>query len=340
MTLFLRRIFLSLLRIRNGLLAIFSIIFVVSSAALAYYLEPETFETPFNALYWVMTTMATVGYGDYAPHTIAGKTLSIFIYIFGIGLLSLLIGKIIDGLGSIHHRRESGKVRYQGSDHIVVINWSKKAQSAIDELLTSDPHVEIVIIDNLEKNPYVHANVQFVSGDPTSEVTLRYAHIEHARSVILFADPSIDDPSLIDGKSLLVATAIESIAPKVHITVEIMLEKHIRSFCHISVDEFVLSHDAISRLAARSALNEGSIDIFTQLLSRQYGADIYEVPLKKEWSIYRDAFHDLLVQGATLISNHGDMTINRKLNDPIPRDAKLFVVCEADVYQRIIEEMG
>lgn len=340
MTLFLRRILISLLKIQNGVLAILSIVFVALSAAFAYYLEPETFGSKFNALYWVMTTMATVGYGDYAPHTIAGKILSIFIYIFGIGLLSLLIGKIIDGISNIHYRREAGKLNYHGSDHIVIINWSKKAHSAIEELLTSDPHVEIVIIDNLEKNPYLHANVQFVSGDPTSEGTLRQAHIEHARSVILFADPSIDDPSLIDGKSLLVASAIESIAPEVHTTVEIMLEKHIRTFCHISVDEFVLSHDAISRLAARSALNEGSIDIFTQLLSRQYGADIYEVPMKKEWVIYRDAFHDLLVLGATLISNHGDMTINRKLQDPIPRDAKLFVVCEADVYQRIIEEFG
>lgn len=338
MILFLRRILISLLQIRKSLVVIISMMFVVMIAALAYRIEPDTFETKFNALYWVMTTMATVGYGDYTPHTVAGKLLTIFIYIFGVGLLSLLISKIINGLGNIHQRRESGKLRYQGRDHIVIINWSKKAHSAIEELLTSDPDVEIVIIDHLEKNPYLHANVQFVSGDSTSEATLRYANIDQARSVILFADPSIDDPLLIDGKSLLVATTVESIAPQVHTTVEIMLEKHIRSFCHISVDEFVLSHEAISRLVVRSALKEGSIDIFTQLLSHQYGSDIYEVPLKKDWLMYRDAFYDLLAYGATLLSDHGDMTINRKLNEPIPKDAKLFVVCEADVYQRIIHE--
>ena len=340
MILFFRRILISLLKLHNEILVLLLILFVLISAIAAYSLEPETFGTRFNALYWVLTTMATVGFGDYAPHTEACKILSIFLYIFGIGLLSLLISKIINGLGHIHSKRESGKLNYQGKEHIVVINWSKKAHSAIDEMLMSDPKVQIVIIDHRDKHPYIHANVQFVSGDPATESTLLQANIQQARAAIIFADPCIDEPSLIDGKTLLVASAIESIAPQVHTTVEIMQEKHIRTFRYISVNEFVLSHDAISRLAARSALNEGSIDIFTQLLSRQHGSDIYEIPRHKEWSTYCDAFHDLLALGATLISNYGDMTINRRLQDPIPEDARLYAVCEADVYHQIVEEYG
>ncbi|MGZ9583606.1 potassium channel family protein [Paenibacillus marinisediminis] len=333
---FLRRLSIQMLKIENWALAIFTLLFLFISASAAYLLEPETYGTWFTALYWVLTTMATVGYGDYSPHTTAGMALTIFIYIFGIGLLSLIIGKIIDGLNKFHKRRESGRLQYLGKNHIVIINWSKKAQYAVEELLENDPKIEIVIIDDSDKHPYMHSNVQFVSGDPTSESTLLKANIDKARSAILFADARIDDPSLMDGKSLLIASGIESIAPEVHTTVEIMQEKHIKTFLHIQVNEFILSYNAVSRLAARSALREGNIDIITQLLSKRNGSNIYYVPKKSEWKTYQDAFHHLLLQGATLISDRNDMTINCKLNEIIPHDARLYVVCDPEVHQKII----
>lgn len=336
MPILLRRISLQLLKLKNSVLAIAAFIFIVISSTIAYFLEPETFGTWFNALYWVLTTMATVGYGDYYAHSLAGKIFSIFLYVFGIGLLSLIISKVIDGISNFQRRRESGRLKYHGKNHIIIINWSKKAHYAIDELLSSEPNLEIVIIDEGDRRPYDHAQVQFVSGDPSSEEILRQANLAEARAAIIFADSRIDEPSLVDGKSLLVASSIESIAPNVHTTVEVMLEKHIQNFKHNRVNEFVLSHDSVSRLVARSALNEGSIDIFTQLLSHQHGADIRHVPIRAEWKTYLDAFHDLLDEGATLISDRNDLSINRKLHDPIPKDARLFVVCEPETYNRIM----
>jgi voltage-gated potassium channel len=233
-----------------------------------------------------------------------------------------------------------GRLKYHGKNHIIMINWSKKAQYAIEELLASEPKLEIVIIDECDKHPYDHAGVHFVSGDPSSEEVLLKANLAEARAAIIFADSRIDEPSLVDGKSLLVASSIESIASSVHTTVEIMLEKHIQNFKHNHVNEFILSHDAVSRLAARSALNEGSIDIFTQLLSNQHGPDIRYIPLRAEWKTYLDAFRDLLDEGATLISDRNDMNINRKLHDPIPKDARLYVVCEQEAYDKIIANKG
>lgn len=60
----------------------------------------------------------------------------------------------------------------------------------------------------------------------------------------VFGDTRIDEASLIDGKSLLIASSIERIAPQVHTTVEIMQEKNIQNFRHVQVNEFVLSQDA------------------------------------------------------------------------------------------------
>ncbi|MBJ8193051.1 two pore domain potassium channel family protein, partial [Bacillus cereus] len=91
----------------------------------AYLLEPETFITPFNGLWWVMTTVTTVGYGDFYPKTIPGKCLGIFVFIFGIGLISITISKIVDGLFMYQRKKEEGKLRYTGKQHFVIIDWSK-----------------------------------------------------------------------------------------------------------------------------------------------------------------------------------------------------------------------
>lgn len=329
---------IKLLRLNNYFVVFLTLILVIVSSTLAFLLEPDTFGSWFNSFWWVMTTVATVGYGDFFPKTVPGKVLAMLLYVFGIGLLSLLIGKIIDSIAELQRRREGGKLKFQGQDHIIVINWSKKAQLAVEDLLESEAKTAIIIIDNSDKHPFDQPRVHFVSGDPTSADVLELANIHMARSAIIFADPHIEDTSLIDGKSLLIASSIEQSAPAVHTTVEIMLEKHILNFRHVQVNDFILSHDAVSRLAVRSALKEGNVDIFMQLLSRKYGEHVFEVALDPSWSTYGDAFQALLRKGATLIADRADMGINRRLEAPIPGAARLFVISNDETITRIRSE--
>lgn len=336
--LLLRRLSNRVFRLPAPFLIVFSGMFIILASIIIYLLEPDTFKNPFNAFWYVMTTLTTVGYGDFYPVTVAGKGFAIFLYLFGIGLLSLVIGKIIDLFVSAKERRMSGKMDYPNGDHIIIIHWNKKAQSAIDELLGAGSMNEIVLIDDLDRMPLDHPRVHFVSGDPASEDTLRKAGIERAKSAIIFGDVRIDDPSLTDGKSLLISSSIERLAPEVHTTVEIMLEKHIHNFRHVNINDFIVSHDAVSRLAVRSALHEGSTEIYTQLLSSRFGDDLYEIPCDPTWVTYRNAFDALLKQGATLIANRGNLGINRILDDPIGQDPKLYVICNPETYAGIIKK--
>jgi len=324
-----------LLKLNNGFLAVFTATFVLGSATIMYALEPETFGKWFNALWYVMTTVTTVGYGDYFPKTDAGKLYAMLLYLFGIGLLSLVIGKIIDAFGTLKKRKEAGKLKYHGSGHVLIIGWSRRAQSAVEELLHGDPRIEVVLIDELDRSPLDEERVFFVSGDPSAETTLETAGLSRARAAIVFSDRAIDNAALADGKSLLIASSIERLAPHIHTTVEIVLEQHIQNFRHVQVNEFILSHEAVSRLAVRSAMHAGSISIFTQLLSSRVGEDVFEVAPRPEWKTYGDAFQGLLRLGATLLADRGDMTINRKLDEAMPAEARLFIVCDGPTYERI-----
>lgn len=62
-------------------------------AILAFEDAPESnIKTPFDAVWWAISTMTTVGYGDRFPVTVEGKLVAIVLMIFGVGLFGVLTG--------------------------------------------------------------------------------------------------------------------------------------------------------------------------------------------------------------------------------------------------------
>jgi voltage-gated potassium channel len=323
------------IKISNLLLAITSVLLIIISTWVMTAIEPDTFQEPFDALWWVMTTVTTVGYGDFYPTSYLGRIYAMFLYIFGIGLIGIVIGKIIDTFSVYRKRKEEGLLKFKGKGHIVIIGWSQKANFAIKEILSTRKDIDIVLIDKLETTPIDREEVHYIKGDSTDEEILDKANLKEAQSVLIFADDTIQDATLTDGKTLLIATTIERYAPEIRSTVEIMNENHIQNFRHVRVDEFVLSHEMISRLAVRSAMTSGISAIYGQLLSREDGDNLYEIRKQPGWKTYGDAFHDLLNMGATLISDREKLNVNRNLHLDIPENARLYVICDQETYQKI-----
>lgn len=322
---------------KNKTLLFSAITFVVLCTFIMYFLEPDNFESLWVTFYFVMTTFSTVGYGDYSPITLPGKLFAVVMYLIGIGLLGVVIGKIVDTFTIFKRKREEGKMPYTKSGHIIIIGWSKKTELAVKEILNSNQTIEIVIIDTLPKSPYELSveRVHYIQGDSTEEETFKNANITMAKSVIVFSDETIQDPSLRDAKTLTVAIVVERLAPAVHTTVEILTEKHTANFAHVKVDEFILSQETISKLAVRASMYKGVSKVYSQLISRQYGDDLYKISKKDKWTTYQEAFNDLLEQGATLIADREKLDINRRLKETIPSDAELYVICDRETYEKI-----
>ncbi|WP_412977974.1 potassium channel family protein [Ornithinibacillus sp. 179-J 7C1 HS] len=330
---------LNLIRMKNITLLFFTLCFVLFCTFIIYYLEPDTFGNFLNSFYFVMTTFTTVGYGDYSPVTEIGKLFTVFMYLMGIGLLSIVIGKVIDAFTIYKRKREEGKLQYKKENHIIIIGWSKKTEVAINEILASNKTMEVVLIDSLPQSPFdiSKERVHYIQGDPAEESSYQKANISKAKSVIIFSDESIEQPSLRDAKTLTIAIIVERLAPTVHTTVEILIEEHISNFSHVKVDEFILSQETISNLAVRSALYKGVSKIYSQLLSRSHGENLYQIPKKETWNTYKEAFNDLLNQGATLIADGNKLDINRRLNEMIPSNAELYIICDQTTYDNILK---
>ncbi|KGX89170.1 potassium channel family protein [Pontibacillus litoralis] len=334
---FFRKLFLKMIKINNTVLIISSMLLLSVSSMLVVLLEPETFPNYFDGLWWALTTVTTVGYGDYAPVTVEGRMVGIVLYIFGIGLIGVLIGKIVEALSVFRKKRREGDIVYKDKHHYIIIGWSQKASYAVKEMLETMEEVEIIVIDDLEIAPILEENIHYIRGNASSMETLQKANVQEAKAVLIFADDSMRDSQLIDGKTLLIASTVESMAPNVHTVVEVMEENHIKNFEHANVDEFIFSHETISSLAVRSAFTKGISGVYGQLMRRSHGDDLFHIPLNNEWKTYRDAFDSLLQQGATLIADRQNLSINRMLDDPLPSEAELYVICDKKTYRHITE---
>ena len=84
--------------------------FIVMSAAAMYMVErnvqPDKFGTIPDAMWWAIVTLATVGYGDVVPTSLAGRLVAGFTMIAGMMMIALPIGVLVTSFSHEIHKRE------------------------------------------------------------------------------------------------------------------------------------------------------------------------------------------------------------------------------------------
>ena len=85
---------------RHSLLVVVALAlgWVLVSALVIFSVEPDTFETFFDAIYWAVVSLTTVGYGDLYPVTTIGRTIAMLSSFVGIAVVALPAGIITAGL--------------------------------------------------------------------------------------------------------------------------------------------------------------------------------------------------------------------------------------------------
>jgi voltage-gated potassium channel len=71
--------------------------YILLSALIMFQVEPDSFDTFFDALYWAVVTLTTVGYGDVYPASDVGRIVSMVSSFMGIAVVALPTGIITAG---------------------------------------------------------------------------------------------------------------------------------------------------------------------------------------------------------------------------------------------------
>lgn len=143
----------------------------------------------FDSLYMTVITLATVGYGETHPLSVAGRVFTMFLILGGMGIIFYGVTEvtsfIVEGeMSGILRRRRMNRKISRLSNHYIVCGWGNTGYYVVEELhRTRRPYV-VVEKDATKINQLAEKETMFIEGDATSDATLVAAGIERAAGLI------------------------------------------------------------------------------------------------------------------------------------------------------------
>ena len=127
---------------KNQILSsLFIIVVLMIASSLGIYsveheAQPEAFDNAFSGMWWSISALLTVGYGDVYPITVAGRIMGMIIALLGVGVVAIPTGIISAGFVERYSRelnKEKGFTDIRELGEILV-----DEQSGLDGMFISD----------------------------------------------------------------------------------------------------------------------------------------------------------------------------------------------------------
>lgn len=166
------------------------------AAFVAYFSLDLHWNVP-ATMYYVLTTMTTVGYGDISPcqncasapvtiPQIVSLFVAMFMMLVGVTSVAVFTASVTSGLNAAALRRIRGLRRIHRSGHVIVCGAGNVGTLVIDYLRQLGEQVVVVEKnpDNLLVEMARDRKIDLLTGDSTNDETITYCSPERAKSLV------------------------------------------------------------------------------------------------------------------------------------------------------------
>ena len=180
--------------------SVFTILVLMLASSLCMYsleheAQPEVFSNAFSGMWWSVSTLLTVGYGDIYPITTLGKIFSIFITFLGVGMVAIPTGIISAGFVDQYSRlKRISEYAHEEDVHFIKVNL-KKGDSWVGKTIMELklPHgVIVAMVRRGRENIVPRGNVELKANDTIilgAEALKDDKHIDLKEVVLLKHNP-------------------------------------------------------------------------------------------------------------------------------------------------------
>jgi Trk K+ transport system NAD-binding subunit len=162
---------------------------------------------------------------------------------------------------------------YNIKDHVIICNWTSKADVIVRQLHDESVHEKnpiIIVTEHPERVPKstkkAYRGLLMVGGDPADREILERADLRTAKTAVILADENECIHS--DSKSILIQLAIDSINPNVHTIVELVNSSSEMYFKYTHVNEIICLEQLAEKLLSQAALTPGLSEVYMNLLTQ------------------------------------------------------------------------
>jgi len=227
-----------------------------------------------DSFYMVITTIATVGYGEVHPQGPPGRIFTSGLIVFGVATMLYSFGLFAQTLSDNafgEYRRERQLQRDLGKlrDHFIICGYGRIGAQIVAEF--EDHKIPYVVIDQTEEAlERIRAESRLhIEGDASKEDVLRLAGIERARGLISAVDS--------DERAVYIVLAARAFNPELYIVARAGRPDSIRRLelagATRTISPYVMAGHRMAELAIRPAM----VDVIDTLHHGEAGIGVEEM---------------------------------------------------------------
>ncbi len=227
---------------------LFLLFFIVMVSGIAMYVLEEKVnpdvESLFDAIYWAVVTISTVGYGDISPMTTEGRTLSAVIIISGIAMISFSTSVIVSAFSEKLSELKENRIIEQINKHksfLLICGYGQMAKMFLRQDGTE--RLNYIILDNnFEKIEQARKDGYIAIHDDASRFdTLNKFNAKHAKITLLcLADNDVEN--------IYITLNAKSISDKIKVIARVSSSAMMSKFEFAGVDHVLLPNMAANTM--------------------------------------------------------------------------------------------
>ncbi len=246
-----------------------------------------TMHNLFDALWYTLVTITTIGYGDITPVTVPGKLIAVIIMFSGIVVFGAVSGQIASILFDRQQKKDKGLLKLKNKqNHFIICGWKNDLDDMLHGILASNPGMvpsDLVLVNTANEEamyPILSATafrgVNFVSGDFSDEETLHRANIKDAAKILVLSDYSKDYSAMEqDSRTVLAVLNIKKLNRTIYVAAELIDDKFSKHLENEHCDEIILSKNYERRLLVSASNGTGMSHVFDRMLGGGDGKGLY-----------------------------------------------------------------
>lgn len=248
----------------------------------------------FDAFWYTIVTVTTVGYGDIAPASFLGRLSAMALLLVGVAIFGALSGKFASFILDRQQKKDKGLLKMTNmKNHLLICGWKPGFENILEGMLLANPEIppeQIVILNNAKHSEIeaIQANeklkaINFLRGDFTDEDALLKAQIKSADRALILADKSEEFSTLeTDSRTVLAVITIKNLNPRIYCVAEIIDSKFEKHLSLARCDEIIMTSDYEQNLLVQASSGKGMSHILRELAAENESQGLFlaDIPAK------------------------------------------------------------
>jgi len=282
------------------LIIILAFVFFAILISLLYFFEEgrpgSTINNLWDAVWFTVVTISTVGFGDAVPVTHAGRIIGIIIVASSFLTMGYVVGNVSNKIRNFMEKKKLGQYGTDFKNHVVIIGWNKFGSQVAEQIVNANHPVAIV---THEKNDI--DDIYELFGDKhVFALYSEFSHFESLKKVNIEHSSCVFVNLTDDTEALVYVINMKSIYDGLKFVVSLNNTKLKETFNSAGVTYAISKNEIASKLVASFIFEPDVASITEDIMSTAVNANDYDI---QEYKVteknpylgrdYLDAFFDL-----------------------------------------------